>query len=123
MDAAKAIMTTDTFPKLAPATVEFDGVPVSIAGHRQGLGDDRAGHGDDARASSSPTRRSRAGVLQGLLQPQIDTSFNAITVDSDTSTSDTCLVFATGKAAIAADHRSGRPARRRVRRSARRCAA
>jgi glutamate N-acetyltransferase/amino-acid N-acetyltransferase len=39
-------------------------------------------------------------VLQGLLQPLIDRSFNAVTVDSDTSTSDTCLVFATGKAAI-----------------------
>ncbi|MFY8032046.1 MAG: bifunctional ornithine acetyltransferase/N-acetylglutamate synthase, partial [Devosia sp.] len=41
-----------------------------------------------------------AAVLQGLLQPQIDKSFNAITVDSDTSTSDTCLIFATGKAAM-----------------------
>jgi glutamate N-acetyltransferase/amino-acid N-acetyltransferase len=41
-----------------------------------------------------------APVLQSLLQPEIDRSFNAVTVDSDTSTSDTCLVFATGKAAI-----------------------
>jgi glutamate N-acetyltransferase/amino-acid N-acetyltransferase len=41
-----------------------------------------------------------SGVLQGLLQPLIDRSFNAVTVDSDTSTSDTCLVFATGKAPI-----------------------
>jgi glutamate N-acetyltransferase/amino-acid N-acetyltransferase len=41
-----------------------------------------------------------AGVLKGLLQPAIDASFNAVTVDSDTSTSDTCLVFATGKAAV-----------------------
>jgi glutamate N-acetyltransferase/amino-acid N-acetyltransferase len=40
-----------------------------------------------------------APVLQGALQPLIEASFNAITVDSDTSTSDTCLVFATGKAA------------------------
>jgi glutamate N-acetyltransferase/amino-acid N-acetyltransferase len=39
-----------------------------------------------------------APVLQGLLQPLIDKSFNAVTVDSDTSTSDTCLVFATGQA-------------------------
>ncbi|HVW92674.1 MAG TPA: bifunctional ornithine acetyltransferase/N-acetylglutamate synthase, partial [Devosia sp.] len=42
-----------------------------------------------------------AGVLQGALQPLIERSFNAITVDSDTSTSDTCLVFATGKAGVA----------------------
>jgi glutamate N-acetyltransferase/amino-acid N-acetyltransferase len=41
-----------------------------------------------------------ATILQGLLQPLIDRSFNAVTVDSDTSTSDTCLVFATGKAAV-----------------------
>jgi glutamate N-acetyltransferase/amino-acid N-acetyltransferase len=42
-----------------------------------------------------------AAVLKRLLQPAIDASFNAVTVDSDTSTSDTCLVFATGKAGIA----------------------
>jgi glutamate N-acetyltransferase/amino-acid N-acetyltransferase len=42
-----------------------------------------------------------ADVLRQVLQPQIDKSFNAVTVDSDTSTSDTCLVFATGKAGIA----------------------
>src|SRR5690606_12723772 len=41
-----------------------------------------------------------AHVLKGLLQPGIERSFNAITVDSDTSTSDTCLVFATGQAGI-----------------------
>src|SRR5690606_25892390 len=41
-----------------------------------------------------------AGVLQGLLKSGVEKSFNAITVDSDTSTSDTCLVFATGKAGI-----------------------
>ena len=100
MDAAKAIMTTDTFPKVATATVEFDGVPVTISGIAKGSG---------MIAPDMATMLSfiftdapiAAGVLQGLLQPVIDTSFNAVTVDSDTSTSDTCLVFATGKAAIA----------------------
>ena len=100
MDAAKAIMTTDTFPKVATATVEFDGVPVTISGIAKGSG---------MIAPDMATMLSfvftdapiAAGVLQGLLQPAIDTSFNAVTVDSDTSTSDTCLVFATGKAAIA----------------------
>ncbi len=100
MDAAKAIMTTDTFPKVATATVEFDGVPVTISGIAKGSG---------MIAPDMATMLSfvftdaaiAAPVLQGLLQPQIDKSFNAITVDSDTSTSDTCLVFATGKAEMA----------------------
>lgn len=100
MDAAKAIMTTDTFAKVATATVEFDGVPVVISGIAKGSG---------MIAPDMATMLSfvftdapiAAGVLQGLLQPAIATSFNAVTVDSDTSTSDTCLVFATGKADIA----------------------
>jgi glutamate N-acetyltransferase/amino-acid N-acetyltransferase len=99
MDAAKAIMTTDTFPKLAFATVDFDGVPVTIAGIAKGSG---------MIAPDMATMLSfvftdapiPAAVLQGLLQPLIDRSFNAVTVDSDTSTSDTCLVFATGRAGI-----------------------
>ena len=99
MDAARAIMTTDTFPKLATATVEFNGVPVTICGIAKGSG---------MIAPDMATMLSfvftdmpiAADVLQQLLQPQIDRSFNAITVDGDTSTSDTCLVFATGKAAI-----------------------
>ncbi|MHB1102678.1 MAG: bifunctional glutamate N-acetyltransferase/amino-acid acetyltransferase ArgJ [Devosia sp.] len=99
MGPAKAIMTTDTFPKLATASVEFDGVPVSISGIAKGSGmiaPDMA-----TMLSFIFTDAPIDGkVLQGLLQPQIDKSFNSITVDSDTSTSDTCLVFATGKAAI-----------------------
>jgi len=97
LDAAKAIMTTDTFPKVATATVEFDGNPVVISGIAKGSG---------MIAPDMATMLSfiftdmpiAAPVLQGLLQPLIDKSFNSITVDSDTSTSDTCLVFATGKA-------------------------
>ncbi|WP_374622877.1 bifunctional glutamate N-acetyltransferase/amino-acid acetyltransferase ArgJ [Devosia sp.] len=100
MDAARAIMTTDTFPKVATATVEFDGVPVAICGIAKGSG---------MIAPDMATMLSfvftdapiAAGVLQELLQPAIDASFNAVTVDSDTSTSDTCLVFATGKAPMA----------------------
>ncbi|MEO6396704.1 MAG: bifunctional glutamate N-acetyltransferase/amino-acid acetyltransferase ArgJ [Devosia sp.] len=99
MDAAKAIMTTDTYPKLATASVEFDGATVSIAGIAKGSG---------MIAPDMATMLSfiftdapiAAPVLQGLLQPLIDKSFNAVTVDSDTSTSDTCLVFATGRADV-----------------------
>ena len=99
MDAAKAIMTTDTFPKVATATVEFDGVPVKISGIAKGSG---------MIAPDMATMLSfvftdapiAADLLQRLLNPAIDVSFNAVTVDSDTSTSDTCLVFATGKAPV-----------------------
>jgi glutamate N-acetyltransferase/amino-acid N-acetyltransferase len=99
MDAAKAIMTTDTYAKVATATVDFDGVTVSIAGIAKGSG---------MIAPAMATMLSfiftdapiSSPVLQGLLQPLIQKSFNAVTVDSDTSTSDTCLVFATGKAAV-----------------------
>jgi glutamate N-acetyltransferase / amino-acid N-acetyltransferase len=100
MDAAKAIMTTDTFPKLATAGVAIGGVPVTVAGIAKGSG---------MIAPDMATMLSfvftdapvSAVVLRQVLQPQIDRSFNAITVDSDTSTSDTCLVFATGRAEMA----------------------
>jgi glutamate N-acetyltransferase / amino-acid N-acetyltransferase len=99
MDAARAIMTTDTYPKLAGATLDLGGVPVSIAGIAKGSG---------MIAPAMATMLSfvftdapiASGVLQQLLQPLIDKSFNAVTIDSDTSTSDTCLVFATGAARI-----------------------
>jgi glutamate N-acetyltransferase/amino-acid N-acetyltransferase len=99
MDAAKAIMTTDTYPKVATTTVDFDGTTVSISGIAKGSG---------MIAPAMATMLSfvftdapiAAHVLQGLLRPLVDKSFNAITVDSDTSTSDTCLVFATGKAPV-----------------------
>ena len=108
MDAAKAIMTTDTYAKVATATVEFDGVPVSISGIAKGSG---------MIAPAMATMLSfiftdapvAAHVLQGLLQPLINRSFNAVTVDSDTSTSDTCLVFATGKAPVDASYAADDP--------------
>jgi len=97
MEPAKAIMTTDTFPKLAGATVEIDGVTVNISGIAKGSG---------MIAPDMATMLSfvftdapvSAPVLQALLARHVRTSFNAITVDSDTSTSDTLLAFATGKA-------------------------
>ena len=100
MDAARAIMTTDTYPKLATATVDFDGVPVVIAGIAKGSGMIAP---DMATMLSfvftdAPIARD---ALQALLAEKTQTSFNAITVDSDTSTSDTLLCFATGKAALA----------------------
>mgnify|MGYP002333042490 CR=1 FL=1 len=99
MDPAKAIMTTDTFPKLYGATLDIDGVEVRINGIAKGSG---------MIAPDMATMLSfvvtdmpiAAPVLQALLSRHVATSFNAITVDSDTSTSDTLLAFATGKAAV-----------------------
>ena len=98
MAAAKAIMTTDTFPKVATATVKLGKTKVTINGMAKGAGmimPDMATMLSfvftDAPLSSS--------VLQSLLKSGVEDTFNAITIDSDTSTSDTLLAFATGTAA------------------------
>lgn len=100
LEPAKAIMTTDTFPKLASATLDLDGVEVVISGIAKGSG---------MIAPDMATMLSfvftdmpvTADVLQALINQHVTTSFNAVTVDSDTSTSDTLLAFATGKADVA----------------------
>jgi len=98
LDAAKAIMTTDTYPKVATASAELDGETVTINGIAKGAGmiaPDMA-----TMLSFIFTDAAIApDVLQSLLSGETGGSFNAITVDSDTSTSDTVLVFATGVAA------------------------
>jgi len=96
--AAEAIMTTDTYPKLATATAEIDGHKVKINGIAKGSGmiaPDMA----TMLAFVFTDANLSAPVLQELLSSGVKPSFNAITVDSDTSTSDTLLLFATGKGA------------------------
>ena len=98
LEAARAIMTTDTYPKVATATVEIAGVPVTINGMAKGAG---------MIAPDMATMLSyvftdapiSAAALQAMLSKSVQTSFNSITVDSDTSTSDTLMLFATGAAA------------------------
>ncbi|MBC57034.1 MAG: bifunctional ornithine acetyltransferase/N-acetylglutamate synthase [Confluentimicrobium sp.] len=97
-DAARAIMTTDTFPKAATATIEIEGQPITIAGIAKGSGmiaPDMATMlvyiFTDAKIARPP--------LQKLLSKLTDETFNAITVDGDTSTSDTLLLAATGQSA------------------------
>lgn len=97
IDAAHAIMTTDTFPKVATRTAKIGGVTVTINGFAKGAG---------MIAPDMATMLSfivtdaplSAAALQGLLSRGVQGSFNAVTVDSDTSTSDTLLAFATGAA-------------------------
>ncbi len=96
--AAEAIMTTDTFPKLATASAMIDGTKVTINGIAKGSGmiaPDMA----TMLAFVFTDAALPASVLQECLSAGTGPSFNAITVDSDTSTSDTLLAFATGKGA------------------------
>ncbi len=95
--AAGAIMTTDTFPKGAVATTEIDGKQVRIAGICKGSGmiaPDMA----TMLAFVATDAAIAADVLQAILTPATVRTMNAVTVDGDRSTNDTCLVFATGKA-------------------------
>ena len=97
--AARAIMTTDTFPKAATRCAVVDGKPVTINGIAKGSG------------MIAPDMATMLGfvftdaaveqnLLQQLLQQSNAKSFNAITVDGDTSTSDCALLFATGQAGV-----------------------
>jgi len=94
--AADAIMTTDTYPKAATATAMIDGVKVTINGIAKGSGMIAP---DMATLLSFVFTDANlpASVLQECLNAGVGPSFNSITVDSDTSTSDTLLLFATGK--------------------------
>src|SRR5580692_6209329 len=96
--AAEAIMTTDTYPKMATAKAEIDGHRVTINGIAKGSGMIAP---DMATMLSFVFTDAKlpATVLQECLSAGVGPSFNSITVDSDTSTSDTLLLFATGKGA------------------------
>ena len=98
--AARAIMTTDTHPKGATGAAKIDGAKITINGIAKGSGmiaPDMA----TMLAFVATDADIAQPVLQGLLTELTQTSFNAITVDSDTSTSDTLLLFASGAAAHA----------------------
>ncbi len=98
LNAAKAIMTTDTFPKVATATAKLGSATVAINGIAKGAG---------MIAPDMATMLSfvftdaplSASALQALLKAGVADTFNAVTIDGDTSTSDTLLAFATGAAA------------------------
>jgi len=98
-DAARAIMTTDTFPKGAAALIELDGVPVRIAGIAKGSGmiaPDMA----TMLVYIFTDAAMEQPVLQDMLSVLNRSTFNCITVDSDTSTSDTLMMAATGASGI-----------------------
>src|SRR6201990_426150 len=98
MGAAKAIMTTDTFPKVATAKVKLGKATVTINGMAKGAG---------MIAPDMATMLSfvftdapiAPAALQSLLKSGVEDTFNAVTIDGDTSSSDTLIAFATGAAA------------------------
>jgi glutamate N-acetyltransferase/amino-acid N-acetyltransferase len=108
LSAAKAIMTTDTFPKVATARAKIGKTTVTINGMAKGAG---------MIAPDMATMLSfiftdaaiAAPALQALLKDGVGNTFNAVTIDGDTSTSDTLLMFATGKAGNPRIARAGDP--------------
>ena len=98
--AAHAMMTTDTFAKGAAAVVQGDGGPIHIAGIAKGSGmiaPDMA----TMLVYIFTDARIRPNMLQRMLSRNVGPTFNSITVDSDTSTSDTLLLAATGQSPAA----------------------
>src|ERR1017187_8756910 len=95
--AARSIMTTDTFPKVATAKAKIGKATVTVNGIAKGAG---------MIAPDMATMLSfiftdaaiAAPALQALLKDGVTDTFNAVTIDGDTSTSDTLMIFATGKA-------------------------
>ncbi|AHA27721.1 bifunctional glutamate N-acetyltransferase/amino-acid acetyltransferase ArgJ [Candidatus Liberibacter americanus] len=95
--SAKAMMTTDSYAKTATRTVDIDGIKITINGIAKGAGmiaPDMA----TTLAFVVTDIDIAPPILQSILSEGVEPSFNSITVDSDTSTSDTLLLFSTGTA-------------------------
>ncbi|HLK26827.1 MAG TPA: bifunctional glutamate N-acetyltransferase/amino-acid acetyltransferase ArgJ [Caulobacteraceae bacterium] len=104
--AARAIMTTDTFAKGSTAVASIDGAPVRLAGIVKGSGmiaPDMA----TMLAFVATDAAIAPAALQALVSRATKGTFNAVTVDGDRSTNDTCLLFATGQAGHARVERAG----------------
>lgn len=105
LSAAQAIMTTDTQPKAYSKTVEINGQKVTMTGISKGAGMIHPNMatmlgfvGTDAKVSQS--------LLKNLTKEVADLSFNAITIDGDTSTNDSFIVMATGQGKLAIESES-----------------
>ncbi len=96
-EAATAIMTTDTFPKGAAAIARLGSTPVTICGIAKGAGMIAPDMATMLSFVFTDAAISKS-VLQNLLAKGVTDTFNAVTIDGDTSTSDTLMAFATGTA-------------------------
>ncbi|MCU0804382.1 MAG: bifunctional glutamate N-acetyltransferase/amino-acid acetyltransferase ArgJ [Burkholderiales bacterium] len=97
--AAQAIMTTDTVPKGASRTVRIEGAPVTVTGIAKGVGMLQPNMATMLAyiATDAPVAQP---VLQRMVREVADVSFNRVTVDGDTSTNDSFVLIATGKASM-----------------------
>jgi glutamate N-acetyltransferase/amino-acid N-acetyltransferase len=97
--AARGIMTTDTRPKACTKQVQINDVPVTITGICKGSGMIRPDMATLLVYLMTDAAIEK-GLLQSVLQSAMDSSFNRITVDSDTSTNDSCVLSATHKSGV-----------------------
>ena len=100
-DAASGIMTTDTLPKGATCRIEIDGHPVHSSGVSKGAGMIRPNMATMLAFVATDARIEKT-LLQTILGEVVESSFNRITVDGDTSTNDACVLTATGRSAAPA---------------------
>ena len=98
-DAAHGIMTTDTRPKGASKQIEIDGKLVTITGLSKGAGMIKPNMATMLGYVATDAKIS-AALLQKLASGATQISFNSITVDSDTSTNDSCMLVATGQSGV-----------------------
>ncbi len=97
--AGEGIMTTDTLPKGASVQFQHNGVTVTVTGISKGAGMIRPNMATMLGYIATDADVSQA-VLQNILHEAANKSFNRITIDGDTSTNDSCILVATGQAAV-----------------------
>jgi len=97
-DAARAIMTTDTVPKLVSRSFDSNGTTITVTGMSKGSGMIRPDMATMLAYVATDAKVDTA-LLQECLQRAVEPSFNSITVDGDTSTNDACVLMATGATA------------------------
>lgn len=97
--AAKAIMTTDTRPKGASVQFEHDGETISVTGIAKGAGMIRPNMATMLAYIATDAVVAQP-LLDDLLKEAADQSFNRISIDGDTSTNDSCILIATGRAGL-----------------------
>ena len=106
--AARAIMTTDIVPKAASRRVTLGGGPVTVTGIAKGSGMIRPNMATMLGFLATDATVAPA-ALDAILRAAVDASFNGVTVDGDTSTNDSCVLIATGRAGNAEIHSPGDP--------------
>ena len=99
LDCARGIMTTDTRPKAASTQVQLNGQTVTITGIAKGAGMIKPNMAT-MLAYVFTDAKIEERLIQNLLENAVNKSFNRITIDSDTSTNDSCLLTATGENSV-----------------------